>query len=305
MKTPSQETRTGVNVITTVADLKQWRMAVRNAQASSNSARKGQATVGFVPTMGALHEGHMTLIRKARQECEKVIVSIFVNPIQFAPNEDLSKYPRTFEQDLALCSEAGVDVIYHPSVEEMYPRGQDELTKIIPPESIINRLCGLFRPGHFVGVATVVGKLLNMVEPDISYFGEKDFQQLAVVKRMVQDLDMPVKIVGVPTVRDRDGLALSSRNVYLSKELRELAPILNKILCEILEQSLSGKTRLVDALEKGRRELAALPAVTVQYLEACDADSLEALTEARAPMVVLVAAKFGDVRLIDNVIAWK
>lgn len=305
MKTPSQETRTGVNVIKTVAELKQWRAAVRDAHSQSESSRKARVAVGFVPTMGALHEGHMTLIRKAKQECEQVVVSIFVNPIQFAPNEDLSKYPRTFEQDLTLCSQAGVDVIYYPSVEEMYPRGQQELTKIVPPDSIVNRLCGLFRPGHFVGVATVVGKLLNMVEPDVSYFGEKDFQQLAVVKRIVQDLDMPVKIVGVPTVRDRDGLALSSRNVYLSKELREQAPVLNKILREVLHDSLGGKIRLTDALEKGRRELEALPSVSVQYLEACDAETLEALTEARAPMVVLVAAKFGDVRLIDNVIAWQ
>ncbi len=304
MKTPSQETRTGVNVLTTVAELKQWRTSLRKEQAQSPASSTIRA-VGFVPTMGALHEGHMTLIRKAKQECGKVVVSIFVNPIQFGPNEDLSKYPRTFEQDLALCAQAGVDVIYHPSVEEMYPHGQNDLTKVVPPDTIVNQLCGLFRPGHFIGVATVVSKLLNMVEPEVAYFGEKDFQQLAVVKRMAKDLDIPVEIIGVPTVRDRDGLALSSRNVYLSKELRDKAPILNRTLRDVLEGSLSGKVSLLDALAKGRRDLEALPSVVVQYLEACDAESLETITQARAPMVVLVAAKFGDVRLIDNVIAWK
>lgn len=305
MKTPSQETKTDVKVIKTVAELKQWRKTLRRAESGKAPNIEDTARVGLVPTMGALHDGHMTLVRQARQECDAVAVSIFVNPIQFGPTEDLSKYPRTFQQDLELCAKAGVDVIFYPSVEEMYPRGQEDLTKVVPPQPLTNRLCGLFRPGHFEGVATVVTKLLNMVEPQVAYFGEKDYQQLAVVKRIVRDLDIPVEIIGVGTVRDRDGLALSSRNVYLSKELRAQAPVLNKTLVEILEGSLSGKTKLADALAKGKDELEKLPSVSVQYLEACDAGTLETLTEARAPMVVLVAAKFGDVRLIDNVIAWK
>ena len=253
--------------------------------------------------MGALHEGHATLIKEARSQCRHVVVSIFVNPLQFGPTEDFGKYPRTFPADERLCRSLGVDAILHPGVEEVYPRPLAELTKIVPPSQLIERLCGLFRPGHFEGVATVVMKLLGMVEPSVAYFGEKDFQQLAVIKRMVADLDFPVSIVGVPTVREVDGLALSSRNVYLTPQQRSAAPSLYRALKLVADESLSGKQPLAQVLEQARSQISSLDGVTLQYLEACDPDSLMPLTEARRPMVVLVAAKFGTVRLIDNFLA--
>jgi pantoate--beta-alanine ligase len=258
--------------------------------------------VGFVPTMGALHEGHATLIKQARSQCRHVVVSIFVNPLQFGPNEDFAKYPRTFPADERLCRDLGVDAILHPGVEEVYPRPLAELTKVIPPAQLIERLCGLFRPGHFEGVATVVMKLFGMVEPSVAYFGEKDFQQLAVIKRMVADLNFPVSVVGVPTVRESDGLALSSRNVYLTTEQRAAAPSLYRALKFVADESLSGRQPLNGVLEQARQQIGSLDGVTLQYLEACDPETLMPLETARRPLVVLVAAKFGTVRLIDNIV---
>lgn len=284
-----------IQVFEKLDDYRRWRCQLPAGE------RETQA-LGFVPTMGALHEGHATLIRHARKTCRKVVVSIFVNPLQFGPNEDFSRYPRTFEQDLNLCRELGVDVVLHPPVDEIYPVPLSEMTRVAPPEQLIQRLCGLFRPGHFEGVATVVLKLFNIVQPSVAYFGEKDYQQLAVVRRMVRDLNLDVQIEGVPTVRESDGLALSSRNVYLDEQQRRLAPVLHKTITAVLNDSLTGQRSLGKCLDTGRRELGSLAGVELQYLEACDADSLEPLTQARLPMVVLVAAKFGAVRLIDNVV---
>lgn len=279
-----------MQVVETVIDLKVWRKA--------HSGR-----VGFVPTMGALHEGHMSLVRRARQECDFVIVSIFVNPLQFGPHEDLNKYPRPLEKDLDLCRKDGVDLVFHPSVGEMYTG--TETTKVVPPASITSTLCAPIRPGHFIGVATVVSKLFNMVEPTVAYFGEKDYQQLIVIRQMVADLNIPIEIVGVPTLRDKDGLALSSRNVYMNEDERQLAPKLHEVLCQVRDQSLKGDVSLKYALARGKEIIRQIPNAELQYLEACDADTLEALDEARLPMVILVAAKLGNVRLIDNIIVRK
>lgn len=276
-----------MQVVETIRDLRSWR-------------KVHPARVGFVPTMGALHEGHMSLVRKARQECDFVVVSIFVNPLQFGPHEDLNKYPRPLEKDLELCRQEGVDLVFHPTVDEMYTGA--ETTKVVPPASIISTLCAPIRPGHFIGVATVVMKLFNMVGPDIAYFGEKDYQQLTVIRQMVADLNIPIEIIGVPTVRDQDGLALSSRNVYMSKEERLLAPKLHQVLCQVRDDSIDGKVSLKYALTRGREIIRQIPNTELQYLEACDANTLEALSEAMRPMVILVAAKLGNVRLIDNVV---
>lgn len=282
-------------VVTTVTDLSAWRDGL------SSDGKDSGAIIGFVPTMGALHEGHMALIRQARQECQFVVVSIFVNPLQFGVNEDLSKYPRPFANDLEFCRQAGVDLVFHPSVEEMYTAGESNSSTVQPPASLISSLCGAFRPGHFIGVATVVLKLFNMVQPDRSYFGEKDYQQLTVIRKMVVDLDVPVKIISVQTGRDTDGLALSSRNVYLNGEQRALAPALYQVLCTVRDSTKQGLP-LPMALANGRTHISQLPDVELQYLEACHVETLEPLTEAVMPMVILVAAKFGSVRLIDNII---
>lgn len=279
--------QTTMQVVETVKDLRAWR-----------KAHSGK--VGFVPTMGALHEGHMTLVRQARQECDFVVVSIFVNPLQFGPHEDLNKYPRPLEKDLDLCRAEGVDLVFHPTVEEMY--SGPETTKVIPPASITSTLCAPIRPGHFTGVATVVLKLFNMVEPTAAYFGEKDYQQLTVIRQMVADLNVPIEVVGVPTVRESDGLALSSRNVYMNEEERQLAPKLHQVLCQVRDEALNGKVSLKYALTRGREIIRQIPNAELQYLEACDANTLEALNEVKLPMVVLVAAKLGNVRLIDNIV---
>lgn len=278
-----------VLVVRTVHEYRSWRDKV------------GAATVGFVPTMGALHEGHMALVEAARKTCDHVVVSIFVNPLQFGPNEDYGKYPRVFEQDLKLCEKFGVSAVFHPSVDVMYPNGQIGITTVQPPAQLIAGLCGAFRPGHFVGVATVVNNLLNIVRPDCAFFGEKDYQQLQVIKHMVADLNMHVQIVGVPIVRENDGLALSSRNVYLSQEQRELAPQIYSALTATKNLIRNGST-VEDALSHGKAILTALNGVAVQYFECCDPQTLQPVTDPAAPCIVLVAAKYGDVRLIDNLV---
>ena len=283
-------------VFSTIKDYRLWRSSLQDDGS-------GRPLLGLVPTMGALHRGHVTLIEQARAQCQRVVVSIFVNPLQFGPNEDFDRYPRTFAKDVEMCSEAGVDAIFHPAVQEFYPQPLQEVTRVIPPQCMVNKLDGIFRPGHFEGVATVVLKLFQVAQQDCAFFGEKDYQQLQVVKRMVADLNVPTTIVPVPTVREEDGLALSSRNVYLTPEERQLAPGLHKVLKEVLRESLEDGVPLMQALERGRARLSEIPGLTLQYLSACHAESLEELTEASRPMVVLIAAKLGNVRLIDNVIA--
>lgn len=281
----------GCVIAETIDSFRNWRL---------DAGRRG--TIGLVTTMGALHEGHLTLVRQAKSECAQVIVTIFVNPLQFGPNEDFSKYPRTLQRDVELLEREGVNIVFHPTTAEIYPNGQkDELTTVAPPSSLIATMEGAFRPGHFLGVATVVAKLFNIVQPDVAYFGEKDYQQLLVVRRMVTDLNMPLRIAAVPTVREADGLALSSRNVYLTPEQRKVAPTLQKALCQVRDAIVSGASP-AQALSSGRALVNNTPGFTLQYLEVCHAETLAPCQTAVAPMVILIAARLGEVRLIDNIV---
>ncbi|MBS1991482.1 MAG: pantoate--beta-alanine ligase [Cyanobacteria bacterium SZAS LIN-3] len=259
------------------------------------------ADVGFVPTMGALHDGHIELVRRARKDCKHVIVSIFVNPYQFAPTEDFDKYPRTFERDLALLKQANVDCVFYPSEAEMYPFGREGIVSVLPATPLNDTLEGAFRPTFFRGVATVVTKLFTLVQPHVAYFGEKDFQQLLVIKALTRDLDLPLKVVGVPTVRETDGLAMSSRNAYLDVDKRKLAPVLHRTLSAVKHGFKAG-VRLPDAVAAATAELKAVNQLDLQYLSVCDAETLAPLQEFALPFVVLVAAKLGEVRLIDNIV---
>ncbi len=254
--------------------------------------------VGFVPTMGYFHEGHLSLMRRARKECDFVVVSIFVNPHQFGPSEDYHRYPRDVERDKKLAKEVGVDLLFVPSVEEMYP--EDQLTWV-EVEELTNVLCGPFRPGHFRGVATVVAKLFNLVQPDVAYFGEKDYQQLQVIKKMVKDLNFPLEIVGIPTVREKDGLAMSSRNTYLTDEERQVALSLSRALKRAQELYESGE-REVEAIKEAMLNLLKKPDLKLEYLEILDADKLSPLERIEGKALVALAARVGGTRLIDNVV---
>jgi pantoate--beta-alanine ligase len=266
-------------------------------QAAGRARTQGQV-LGLVPTMGALHEGHLALIRSARQECGVVAVSIFVNPTQFGPTEDYAAYPRPLERDLSLCEEQGVDFVFHPQAGDMFPGGYSTYVEV---EGLSEILCGASRPGHFRGVATVVLKLLNIVRPHRAYFGEKDYQQLVIIRRLVKDLNAPVEVVGVPTVRDSDGLALSSRNEYLSAEERQKALSLNRAL-------LAGKAafekgeRSADAIEKIIRKGLQKPGIVVEYIQVVEPESLGRPAELSGPVWALVAARVGKTRLIDNML---
>lgn len=262
--------------------------------------KKQGLTVGFVPTMGALHVGHESLIKKACQECDKVVVSIFVNPIQFGPNEDFDKYPRQLEADKQLCERNDVDVIFAPTSQEMYPEGKDVLTTVVPPASFQDKLCGKSRIGHFNGVATVVLKLFNIIQPDKAYFGQKDAQQLIIIKKMVKDLDIPVKIIGCPIIRDKDGLACSSRNAYLSAEDRQKALTLSKVLKKVELEYKKGTTSVKELLNKALSFIHS--DIELEYFEILDAESLEQVDILRENTLVAIAAKVGNVRLIDNLL---
>lgn len=261
--------------------------------------RKEGLTVGFVPTMGYLHEGHKSLIDKAVAENDRVVVSIFVNPIQFGPTEDLESYPRDLERDAALCEDSGANLIFHPEKEEMY---WNDFSSFVEVEGVSAGLCGKSRPIHFRGVCTVVTKLFNIVKPDRAYFGQKDAQQLAVVKRMVRDLNMDIEVIGCPIVREEDGLAKSSRNTYLSKEERKAATILNKSLN-------LGK----QAIEAGERDASKIREIItnnimkeklakIDYVDIVDALSIEAVNEINNSVLVAIAVYIGKTRLIDNFI---
>jgi pantoate--beta-alanine ligase len=274
--------------IRTLSALRSWRAAVR---------RKGE-TLALVPTMGALHDGHLALVRMAKRRCDRVIVSIFVNPAQFAPNEDFSSYPRTWDTDVAALSRLSVDAIWAPSVTVMYPKGFS--TRIAPGGPALAGLEDKFRPHFFGGVCTVVAKLLLQVAPDIATFGEKDYQQLKVVTAMVRDLDIPTRIAGVPTVRELDGLALSSRNAYLSAGERAAAPALHRVLKECAVHIKAGQP-LVDVLAVGRAKIER-EGFAVDYLEARHAGTLAPIaSRADGPIRLLVAARIGRTRLIDNI----
>lgn len=260
--------------------------------------RRAGRRIGFVPTMGYLHAGHMALVARAKAECDFVVASIFVNPLQFGPNEDFARYPRDLERDSALLGEAGVDVLFAPAVEEMYPRPMETVVEVTRLSTIHE---GAARPGHFRGVATVVSKLFNIVQPDCAYFGEKDFQQLTVIRRMVEDLAMPVDIVGVTTVRDADGVAMSSRNVYLSAEERKAAPVLSRSLAEAERLVAEGVTLTAD-LERGiRAVLGSEPLANPDVVAICDADSLAAAGEELPERIaIMLAVRFGKTRLLDQ-----
>ncbi len=275
-------------VVTTIAEV---RAAVTDAR------RRGLA-VGFVPTMGALHEGHAALVRAARAGGGFVVVSVFVNPTQFGPKEDFSKYPRTLDADRALCHEAGADLVFAPPAAEMYP---ERSVTFVEVTELDRELCGPSRPGHFRGVCTVVLKLFNIVLPDRAHFGAKDFQQARIVAQMVRDLNVPVEVTVEPTVREADGLAMSSRNRYLGAAERAAAPAIYRALLGVRDRA-SGE-RDVAALEAGlRSELAATPGARVDYARIVDAESLQPITRIERPAVAAVAVFLGTTRLIDNVV---
>lgn len=260
--------------------------------------RAADETVGLVPTMGALHAGHLALVRLARRRADRVVVSIFVNPAQFAPHEDFSTYPRTFETDLTALGKENADLVWAPSVEEMYPRGF--ATKVAPEGPALAGLEDAFRPHFFGGVATVVAKLLAQVLPDIAVFGQKDYQQLKVITRMARDLDLPTTIIGAPTVREKDGLALSSRNAYLNAAERALTPTLHRVLTDCAGK-IAGGSAIKAVIAAGRSEIERA-GFAVDYLEARHADTLSPIASLKdGPVRLLVAAKIGKTRLIDNV----
>ena len=273
--------------------------AVAPLRARVAAWRGAGESVVLVPTMGALHAGHLALVARARELGRRVVASIFVNPTQFGPTEDFSRYPRDTETDLALLAEAGADAAYLPDIATMYP---PDFSSRIVVDGLTEGLCGQFRPGHFSGVATVVTKLLNQAQPDIALFGEKDYQQLLVIRRAVRDLDLPVAIRGVPTLRETDGLALSSRNRYLSAQERAVAPRLHRVLTGIAE-GLSAGAEAGPLVAKGHAALDAAGFAPVQYLEIRDAETLAPVTRADRPVRVLAAAYLGRTRLIDNVAA--
>jgi pantoate--beta-alanine ligase len=276
-------------VVTTIAEVR----------ATVALARREGMTVALVPTMGALHEGHAALIRAARREAGFVIVSVFVNPTQFGPNEDFARYPRTLEADQKVCADAGADLIFAPAVAEMYPERSVTFVEVTELQDV---LCGASRPGHFRGVCTVVLKLFNVVGPDVAVFGAKDFQQARVIRQVVRDLNVPVRVRVEPTVREQDGLALSSRNRYLSPAERAVAPGIYRALQATRARAAAGETdvaRLEAALGAG---LAAIPGARVDYARILDADTLRPLDRLDRPAVAAVAVFLGNTRLIDNLV---
>ncbi|RDV24207.1 pantoate--beta-alanine ligase [Alteromonas aestuariivivens] len=260
--------------------------------------QQGNQKVGFVPTMGNLHNGHLQLVKAAKAQCDTVVVSIFVNPMQFGANEDLSTYPRTIEEDKARLEALGVDAVFLPPVAEMYPRGLDQQTFVEVP-GISEMLCGASRPGHFRGVATIVCKLFNMVQPDKAFFGQKDYQQLQVIRLMVKDLSLPVEIHGIATERESDGLAMSSRNGYLSAQQRALAPRLHLLMQELKGELISGRRDFAALTEHYSRQLNQ-SGFRTDYVEVRNAENLMPATSSDTRMVILIAAYLGTTRLIDN-----
>jgi len=268
---------------------------IQGLAASLNPARAARKIIGFVPTMGNLHEGHLTLVREAKKLCDVVVVSIFVNPTQFGPGEDFDNYPRTLEQDSRLLTDVGCDIIFAPSVEQMYGT-QPRLTNISVSQ-ITDDLCGSSRPGHFDGVALVVTKLFNIVQPNYAFFGQKDYQQLAVIRQFVQDLNIPLEVIGVPIVRAADGLALSSRNGYLTPEQRQIAPVIYQGLKQAEEQLHQGKD--LQQVLADLKTLLTDNGFVVDYVEARQPNLL-AVSQFDRDIVLFVAAKLGGTRLIDN-----
>lgn len=275
---------------------------IKSVKKNIKNWKKEEYKIGLVPTMGALHNGHASLIKKAKEMCDKVVVSVFVNPIQFGPNEDFDKYPRTIEKDAELCEKLGVDIVFAPTPKEMYGENNKlsntDLTFVCPPYNIIDCLCGKSRPGHFDGVATVVMKLFNIVQPDYAFFGQKDAQQLFVLKKMVKDLNLNLEIIPCPIIREDDGLALSSRNIYLSETERKNALTISKSLKEIKKLYNQGITdtnilfdTAVSILDKN---------LEIDYVEFRDFETFEKVEKVKENTLVAIAAKSGKTRLIDN-----
>ena len=276
----------GIDVFRSVADVRAWRA-------------RAPGSVGLVPTMGYLHEGHLSLVRESRLRDDHTIASIFVNPAQFGPNEDLARYPRDEARDLALLGEAGVEAVFAPPVVEMYPDGYDTYVSV---ERLTQPLEGASRPTHFRGVTTVVLKLLNIIQPNRAYFGQKDAQQLAVVRRMVADLNVPLEVVGLPIVRESDGVALSSRNVYLTADERAQAYVLNRAL-SLAERLFDESERDASRIKEQMRDLiAAQPLAQIDYVSIADAETLAEVDRIERTVLVSLAVRFGATRLIDNTV---
>jgi len=272
---------------------------INDLKAILRTYKKQGKSIGFVPTMGYLHEGHISLVRMSRQDNDFTVLSIFVNPTQFGPNEDFSKYPRSIEKDSLLAEKAGVDVIFIPSVNEMYPEG---FSTSINVDGITDIMCGKSRPGHFKGVTTVVAKLFNIVEPDNAYFGQKDAQQAAIIKKMIKDINMNVKIIICPIIRENDGLALSSRNIYLNVEERKAALILSKSLFEAEKMIDKGERRKEKVLEFLFSSISEEKLANIDYITIVSAESLNNIKIIGGKILIAIAVKIGSTRLIDNVI---
>ncbi len=261
--------------------------------------KKEGDSIGFVPTMGYLHEGHGSLITAARANNDRVVVSIFVNPMQFGPKEDLASYPRDLEKDSIYCESLGADLIFHPEPEEMY---HGDFSSYVDMSVLTEELCGLSRPVHFRGVCTVVSKLFNIVAPDRAYFGQKDAQQLAIIRHMVEDLNMDVEVIGCPIIREEDGLAKSSRNTYLSAQEREAALILSKTIRLGEKMVAEGERDAIKLVEAMKENLATEPMAVIDYVKAVDGLTMQQVTQVKAPLLVAMAVYIGKTRLIDNFI---
>jgi pantoate--beta-alanine ligase len=270
---------------------------IKEMQANGESVRSAGKRISFVPTMGYFHEGHLSLMRRARQVADHVVVSIYVNPTQFGPKEDYSQYPRDFERDAQMAQEAGVDVIFFPSNEEMYPEGYQTYVEV---NKVTQNLCGLSRPHHFLGVTTICCKLFNIVKPHSAIFGKKDFQQLAAIRRMVWDLNLDLEIIGMPTHRESDGLAMSSRNVYLNEEQRKSALTLIKALKHAQKLYEEGQTDASLIIDQARRLIEAAPFTEIDYIKICDTTTLEDVSRIDGEAVMALAVRVGKTRLIDN-----
>lgn len=274
--------------------------ALKDIRVIADRWRRNGKTIGLVPTMGALHEGHLSLIREARRTCDRVVVTLFVNPLQFGPAEDLETYPRDLKRDLRLVSAEKADVLFAPSGEEMYPEGFD--TRVVPADKLTQPLCGQSRPGHFAGVATVVVKLVNLTRPHRAFFGQKDYQQWLVIKRAAADLNLGCELSLLPTVREADGLARSSRNAYLGKEERLAAPALHQAL-KLAEGMLQvGERNPKEILEAVRKRLRGEPLIDIEYVAVKNADTLEDLNILAGRVLVALAVRLGKTRLIDNIL---
>jgi len=278
-----------MQIIERVLEMQRW----------SETERRQGRRIALVPTMGALHEGHLSLVRDGKTRGDRVVVSLFVNPAQFAPQEDFASYPRDFERDRELLNDTGIDVLFHPAVEEIYPEGFDTRIKI---RELSRPLCGAVRPGHFSGVATVVAKLFNIVRPQVALFGCKDYQQLQIIRRLVRDLNFDIEVVGHPTVREGDGLAMSSRNAYLNPEERKAALCLYRSLRHAEEMVRHGERRGAAIVDAARVEIAREPLVRVEYATLCDPESLREVERVEETALLALAVRIGKARLIDNMI---